>query len=424
METLRFLMVSTFYPPYHLGGDAVHVQYLAEALAAQGHEVHVEYSPAAFRAKRRGTRASGADASRAVHIHPMTGPRQLTSPVGAYVLGRSRSVQRAHARVVREANPDVIHLHNISLLGLSVAEGSERQPLLYTAHDYWFRCPRSDLLKRNRAPCESPACLSCLILSRRVPPLWRGTDVARRMNKVRCVIAPSAFMRGLASASFSAPVVHIPNFVPDKNPSGEVGRDSPYFLYVGVLERHKGLFALADAAMDYSGTKRFLIVGSGSEAAALRARAEHAGGRLEVRPWVDREPLPALYKDAAALIMPSSWFENAPLAAIEALSWGVPLLVTARGGAPELLRGGSAGYSFEPNARELGRVLGVFDAHPNPVGMRRAARTAYATYHSPEVYLSRYLALVRTILSGDPQNITDRANDTQPPISQTLLQRG
>ena len=36
METLRFLMVSTCYPPYHLGGDAVHVQYLAEALAEPG----------------------------------------------------------------------------------------------------------------------------------------------------------------------------------------------------------------------------------------------------------------------------------------------------------------------------------------------------------------------------------------------------
>ena len=46
METLRFLMVSTFYPPYHLGGDAVHVQYLAEALAERGHEVPVQFYPA------------------------------------------------------------------------------------------------------------------------------------------------------------------------------------------------------------------------------------------------------------------------------------------------------------------------------------------------------------------------------------------
>ena len=39
METLKFVMTAAFYPPYHLGGDANHVRYLAEALAAQGHEV-------------------------------------------------------------------------------------------------------------------------------------------------------------------------------------------------------------------------------------------------------------------------------------------------------------------------------------------------------------------------------------------------
>ena len=51
METLKFVMTAAFYPPYHLGGDANHVRYLAEALSAQGHEVHVEYSPAALALK-------------------------------------------------------------------------------------------------------------------------------------------------------------------------------------------------------------------------------------------------------------------------------------------------------------------------------------------------------------------------------------
>jgi len=31
METLKFVMTAAFYPPYHLGGDANHVRYLAEA---------------------------------------------------------------------------------------------------------------------------------------------------------------------------------------------------------------------------------------------------------------------------------------------------------------------------------------------------------------------------------------------------------
>src|SRR5436309_453666 len=41
METLKFVMTAAFYPPYHLGGDANHVRYLAEALEAQGDVPHV-----------------------------------------------------------------------------------------------------------------------------------------------------------------------------------------------------------------------------------------------------------------------------------------------------------------------------------------------------------------------------------------------
>jgi hypothetical protein len=42
-------MISTFYPPYHLGGDATFVQALSRALAAEGHEVQVVHCEDAYR---------------------------------------------------------------------------------------------------------------------------------------------------------------------------------------------------------------------------------------------------------------------------------------------------------------------------------------------------------------------------------------
>src|SRR5256712_2178196 len=125
METLRFLMATTFYPPYHLGGDAAHVQYLAEALAAQGHEVHVEFSPAAYRLKRRSEPAAAAT-SDAVHVHPIPSPLGRAQPVAAHVLGEAKSVTRFHSKLTRKLRPDVVHLHNISLLGLGVLRNPSR----------------------------------------------------------------------------------------------------------------------------------------------------------------------------------------------------------------------------------------------------------------------------------------------------------
>ena len=48
-KPLRFCMVTTFYPPYHFGGDGVFVYRLAEALAERGHLVDVIHSADAYR---------------------------------------------------------------------------------------------------------------------------------------------------------------------------------------------------------------------------------------------------------------------------------------------------------------------------------------------------------------------------------------
>src|SRR3989449_4167043 len=101
METLRFLMATTFYPPYHLGGDAVHVQYLAEALAARGHEVHVEFSPAAYRLKRRGKPAAPAT-NDAAHVHPIPRPPGGAPPVPPHLLREARRVPRFQQALTRK----------------------------------------------------------------------------------------------------------------------------------------------------------------------------------------------------------------------------------------------------------------------------------------------------------------------------------
>ena len=46
---MRFCMITTFYPPYHFGGDAIFVQALARALMKEGHEVEVVYCEDSYR---------------------------------------------------------------------------------------------------------------------------------------------------------------------------------------------------------------------------------------------------------------------------------------------------------------------------------------------------------------------------------------
>ncbi len=395
METLRFLMVTTFYPPYHLGGDAVHVQYLAKALAERGHEVHVEFSPAAYRLKRGGTLPASNDGEDIVELHPIPSSWGRMQPIASYLLGRSKSVTRFHEKLMRSINPDVVHFHNISLLGLGVLGRAPAARTLYTAHDYWIRCPRSDLFKYGKYLCDAPTCVRCAIVSRRPPQLWRSKRAWKRLRRIDSVIAPSEFMARTLEIEFSCPVLHIPNFAPDQNLEGQTGDPGDYYLYVGVHEPHKGVMELAEVAARHPGGPSFIFVGTGTYEERLRKLQNGGLTNIEVRGRVERAQLAHLYHHSRGVIIPSLWHENSPLVAIEALSWGAPLLVSKRGGLEELVRDGQVGISFEPRPVEIQSAIERFEQGGLPGKLRRQARLAYETHHRPESYLERYLLAVR-----------------------------
>lgn len=392
METLRFLLVTTFYPPYHLGGDAVHVEYLARALAGRGHEVHVGFAPAAYRVKRREEPRPRAEAESSVQLHPIPSPWRRAQPLGAYVVGRSRSVTRFHRTLVRDLRPDVIHLHNISLLGLGVLDAGPKALRLYTAHDYWVRCPRNDLFKYGRFPCDTRTCVRCSLISRRPPQLWRRGWTGLR--DIDYAIAPSQFMARALEGWTTARIVHIPNFAPDPNPQGSIEAPGDDYLFVGVLEAHKGILELASAVTSRPYGIRLTVVGRGPLEGALMSLTGPGRARLSIRGWLPPAELATLYPRARALLLPSLSHDNSPLAAIEALAWGTPLLVSRRGGLEELLDGGETGRSFDPRPADILTSIEQFEREGLAEGLRKGARRAYEKHYRPEHYLDRYRSLL------------------------------
>lgn len=393
METLTFLMTASFYPPYHLGGDANHVRYLAEALAARGHEVHVEYSPAALRLKRARPVADGMDDG-GVHRHPVPAPTGRWQPLTAWIVGAPPLVRRHHEYLVREVRPDVIHYHNLSLLGPELMTTPSRALKLYTAHDYWVRCPRNDLFKFNQRLCERPTCLTCLALSAKPPQFWRYRPGGMEsFDSLDATIAPSAFLKGMIQPYLHCPVVHIPNFAPDPNPAGTVKNPGNAYLYVGRLEFYKGIPELAAAAIAYRGPNRFVVVGKGKQRRVLET-AKQAGAPIDLHGWLPSDQRDATYAGARALLLPSIWYENAPLVAFEALAWGTPLLCSELGALPELLHDGACGRTIAPTAAGIIEGLDAFEREELPLKLRFAARTAYEANHTPARYLEGYLRLL------------------------------
>jgi glycosyltransferase involved in cell wall biosynthesis len=417
---LRFAMVTTFYPPYHFGGDAVFVQRLAEALADAGHEVDVVHSVDAYRVQAAGEPAAWRDDHPRVRRHAL----QSRHPRLFAALTHQRGGPAAYARRLREVldrDYDVIHFHNVSLAGGPDVLGLGRAVKLYTAHEYWLVCPTHVLFAFDRAACTARQCLPCVLSHRRVPQAWRYTGrLARALEGVDRLLMPSRFaLERHAADGIARPMVHLPHFVPDADepadpgaaaPGAGAGRplpSRPFFLYVGRLERLKGVEDLLRLFEDDPGAD-LVIAGDGSFRAALEARAR-GRSRVHFLGTVPPARLGALYRQAVALLVPSLCYETFGLAAAEAMSHGTPAIVRRIGALAEMVAESGGGLAFDTLDEcraAMHRLLAQAGLRAELGGRGRAcARERW----SRRAHLRAYLALARALLAERDPARADRA---------------
>jgi len=393
-------MTTTFYPPYHLGGDAIHVYHLSNELAKRGHEVHVIHLLDFYYFKRKEKPKDRYENHENVFIHSTKSPLGNLSLVSAYVFGKSSYIDKSVEKVVKEVKPNVIHHHNISGFGPSILR-YEAPMILYTAHDYWLICPMNDLMKYNGSVCNGfNFCIICPLLSRRPWQIWRYVkDINKIIKKVDTIITPSSYMKKkLQEFGIDKQIETLPNFVIKPAKSGELlyKYKFPYFLFVGVLERHKGILELVKVFIeikDKIGAK-LLIVGDG----ALKEKIDkivvrnNCQDKIKLLGRIDNEvSLSTLYANALAVIIPSICPENNPLVALEALANGVPVVVSNQGGLPEIAEKIDELLIFD-DFEELKRILLEFDKTKYSAA---SLINIYERYFSPVEYLKNYLKMLR-----------------------------
>ena len=277
-------------------------------------------------------------------------------------------VYRRTQRAIAEFKPDVLHLHGCSRnLSPSPAIAARRAgvPVVMTVHDAHLVCPKTWMIYSDGEPCRLGFGWKCLtsncVTWRRgyanVPyhaVKWLKVGLHRRIlrRNVARFVSPSEWLaRWLMMSLGTDQVVHIPLFAPSQSSVRDDPEHGLRLLYVGRLSPEKGvdtlLRALPLVAERVSGT-RLDVVGSGSDERALRALSADLGLSEHVRfqGAVAPSELEGYYRTASAVVMPSRWMENAPLVAYEAMSYGVPIIASERGGLPELIESGRNGLLF------------------------------------------------------------------------------
>ncbi len=402
-SSLRFCMVTTFYPPYHFGGDAAFVHRLSNELARRGHQVDVIHCIDSFRTLSHKEPAEAYNDHPGVTVHGLRSFFRFLSPLSTQQTGFPLFKSRRIKQILQKGF-DVIHYHNISLVGgpgiLACGKGLK----LYTMHEYWLGCPTHVLFKLNRAVCTEPRCLACTLAYRRPPQWWRYLGlVESSVRHVDMFIAPSRFcMEKHQAMGLRRPIMHLPYFLAQEDTNkplswreNPTSSGKPYFLFVGRIEKLKGLHTLIPVFHEY-GKADLCIAGSGNEESRLRQMAEGSSA-IHFLGHLSQERLKLLYRNAVAVIVPSICFDVFPNVVLEAYREKTPAIVRNLGGIPEFVRESGGGFVYDTED-ELRRAMESLLHHPDyrrDLGL--LAHKAYLKKWIPDVHLERYFELIRTM---------------------------
>ncbi len=393
---LRFCLVTTFYPPYSFGGDAVFVRNLARELAGRGHQIEVVHNVDAYRALASGEPAGEGREPEGVRVHGLRSSASRLSTLAIHQTGAPVFLA-GELRQILERDFDVIHFHNVSLMGAPAVFSYGNAIKLCTMHEYWLVCPTHVLFKFGRELCQQPQCVRCMLSYRRPPQLWRYTGkLAANTGHVDRFLALNPFsVEAHRSRGFDAPMEVLPPFLPNVSPV-EAG-DSParYFLFVGRLERIKGLHTLIPHFAG-SGETEFWVAGEGAEKRALMEQAGE-NPRIKFLGYVSEPELSRLYRQAIAVVVPSLTYEVFPLVLLESFRQATPVIVPRLGGMPETVESIGGGLVYEDDAGLKQGLELLASRRKLREEMGRRGREAFENEWTPEAHLKRYFSIIETV---------------------------
>ena len=324
--------------------------------------------------------------------------------------GRAR-VERA----AREHRAEVVHFHNtlplVSPAGYYGARAAGAA-VVQTLHNYRLVCPGA-LLFRDGGPCErcvgkafaasgvrhgcyreSPAAtlaVATMTTAHRALGTWQRA-VDRYITLTH--FARGKFIQGGLPADR---LVVKPN--PLAHDPGEGRGEGGFALYVGRLDRGKGVETMAEAWRRDASLPPLVIVGDGPLAWVAESLAAEQPDRVQWLGWRDHDEVLAHMQDAGGLVFPSEVYEGAPMGIIEAQACGLPVVASRRGAMETMVIHGETGYHFTPGdptdlAIAVHRLFGT-DSTP----LRRNARTAFTSTYAPDVNLRHLVAVYHEALA-------------------------
>jgi glycosyltransferase involved in cell wall biosynthesis len=327
------LFTETFLPK--VDGIVTRLKHTVEHLSRQGHQVQV-FCPDGGLTEYQGAQIEGISAF----------------PFPLYPELKAALPRPAIGQKLKDFNPDIIHVVNPAILGLSGVYYAKRHsiPLLASYHTHL-----PEYLKHyGLGALESTLwCLMRLVHNRAKLNLCTSSVMVEAL-KAQGIERLDLWQRGVDTESFEPSLKSVE--MRDRLTNGHP--ESPLLLYVGRLSAEKEIDRIKPV-LEAIPNARLAIVGGGPQRQALEAH--FAGTATHFVGYLQGKELGAAYASADAFIFPSRT-ETLGLVLLEAMAAGCPVIAANSGGIPDIVTNGVNGFLFDPldDNAAVQAALGLF----------------------------------------------------------------
>ncbi len=191
----------------------------------------------------------------------------------------------------------------------------------------------------------------------RLPRLARRL-LKRIFGRADCVIVLSRHWRDFYARQVGLDlrrivVLHNPVALPRSVPA-RAGRQSVQLVYLGRIAEHKGAFDLLRAYGALPASLRLhtrIVFAGDGKVEQLREQAREWGDAIEIHTWIDSHARDILLAQSDVFVLPS-YYEGVPMAMLEAMAYGLPVVTTRVGGIPDIVQDQREGLLIAPGEPE------------------------------------------------------------------------
>lgn len=330
----------------------------------------------------------------------------------------SNECARDISKLLIDFKPEIVHAHNIyGRITTSVLKVLNKKniPIVMTLHDYKLVCPSYKLETKGEVceRCQGKSfynavinrCLKDSYIASSVYAVesYYNSLLKRYHNYIDMLISPSQFLKDkLIQFGWDENKIrvvrnslNIENYTTNYAPGN-------YILYIGRLSREKGIKTLISAYSELKTDKQLIIAGSGPLEDELKEQARDQEN-ITFTGHLSGSELSNLTSHSRAVIVPSEWYENAPMSILEAMAYGKPVVAADIGGIYELIDHGVTGLLYESGntqklKHELIKVLEDM-SEDELISMGKDARIKAEVNHSQHVHYEDLINVYSEVLS-------------------------